>query len=244
MLLPLLIMPQVYAASYLATSGSTTTGAYVGDLGGLCDSQVNGKIYINAGGTSQPIQLPFIPTISCLSDTSAYAVPPVCGQIVVNGVTLTSQTPCPVFPPPFVCDAQWYNPLTWGGIIGCITTYIATFVSNLDHWLIDVVIANPLITAFDEIWGAMWYWFVYIANSMISVINAVILAFDAIPLGIGGIVVDFVSIIPEPYSAFLAPWAWLIVLAVMILMLVAALLVARFVVKTIKTAAEVGVGAA
>lgn len=75
-------------------------------------------------------------------------------------------------------------------------------------------------------------------NAIISIINAVIVAFDAIPLGVGGIVIDIVTLIPESYSAFLEPWIWLIVLAVIVLMLLAVIFAARAIVKAVKTGGE------
>lgn len=67
----------------------------------------------------------------------------------------------------------------------------------------------------------------------------VIIAFDAIPLGLGQIVIGFVTAIPEPYSAFLDPFVWLIVVVVMVGMLIAALFVVRFIVKGAEKGASV-----
>lgn len=213
-----------------APSGSGGA-AYPGELGGFCESIINGQISFQAGGNTVVVQVPVLPVIPCLTDTSSYAIQPICGA--------SGEASCPTIN---VVTTNWCTSILNVQLCIPLPDIVATLTSFVNY-IVDVVIVNPLIAGFNEVWGLLWYVFVYAANVIVSVLDAVITAIDAIPLALGGIVIGFVTAIPEPWSAFVEPWIWLIVVAILVAIAAVVIYVARLAVKTLKTTAEVGLEA-
>lgn len=242
-LVPLLIVPQVYAATsnqlalstsiaLAATSGSSGSGSWFCPAGYWGSPNPPGGI-INQGGVT--IAVLYIPLIQCFASGS-YSIQPVCGS--------TTSTPCPPFPTlsdyesnnPGSCPT--WNPLSWGSIFSCIGGYIGSLVTWLGQDIV-ITIINSLIGGIDQVAVVLEQVLAEVANLFISVLDTPIDIFNGFNTALGDSVLGAVLSVGEPWSAFLAPIIWLVPIAVIALTLIAGIWLASKIKGALVAGAEV-----
>ena len=122
-------------------------------------------------------------------------------------------------------------------MVSCVAKYVGAAITWLPAYIVDTV-ANFFIHGFNAIYRATYDALITVANAFIGILNVPIDFFDGFTTATGAFLLGAVLSLPEPWSAFLTPFVWLFVIAILLLIVVAMIWGVKELIKAVKGATQ------